>query len=306
MVTAADTPLLEVRGVSKTFDGTVRALDDVSITVHRNEIVGVVGENGAGKSTLMKILVGVYAPDGGQLCYQGRQIPFPRNPKEAAIRGISIVYQEQGVVPGMKVYEFLFLGHEDRYTRFSVLQTERMKRHARQILEELHAKCDVESLMQDLPLSTQKMVEIVRAILSVRLEQGTDHSKAFERLGTPDAKKVAEKAGVADPQNDPKCLKCHTTAYGAAPAQLGKKYAKEEGITCEACHGPGGGHVKARLGSDEGGDGFVNVPDTEITKVPAEKVCTTCHNKESPTFKPFKYADAKKKIAHPDPRKAGK
>ncbi len=127
MVTASDIPLLEVRGVSKTFDGIVRALDDVSITVRRNEIVGVVGENGAGKSTLMKILVGVYAPDGGELCYQGRPIPFPKNPKEAATRGISTVYQEQGVVPCLRVYEFLFLGHEDRYTRLSVLQTEKMK-----------------------------------------------------------------------------------------------------------------------------------------------------------------------------------
>ena len=59
MATPIDTPLLEVRGVSKVFDGVVHALDDVSITVHQNEIVGVVGENGAGKSTLMKILVGV-------------------------------------------------------------------------------------------------------------------------------------------------------------------------------------------------------------------------------------------------------
>jgi len=187
MGTPIDTSLLEVRGVSKTFDEVVRALDDVSITVYPNEIVGVVGENGAGKSTLMKILVGVYAPDKGELYYGGKQVPFPKNPKEAATRGISTVYQEKGVIPLLRVYQFLLLGHEDKYTKFSRLQTDRMKKHARQILEELHVKCDVESYMYELPLSTQKMVEIVRAILSVRLAQGDDHGTSIIILDEPTA-----------------------------------------------------------------------------------------------------------------------
>ena len=187
MGTPIDTSLLEVRGVSKTFDEVVRALDDVSITVYPNEIVGVVGENGAGKSTLMKILVGVYAPDKGELHYGGRQIPFPENPKEAAIKGISTVYQEKGVIPLLRVYQFLLLGHEEKYVKFSRLQTNRMKKHAREVLEELHVKCDVESYMYELPLSTQKMVEIVRAILSVRLAQGDDHGTSIIILDEPTA-----------------------------------------------------------------------------------------------------------------------
>jgi ABC-type sugar transport system ATPase subunit len=182
-----DCALLEVRGVSKTFDGVVRALDDVTISVHQNEIVGVVGENGAGKSTLMKILVGVYTPDKGELYCGGKQVPFPKNPKEAAIRGISTVYQEKGVIPLLRVYQFLLLGHEDKYVKFSRLQTDRMKKQAREILEELHVKCDVESYMYELPLSTQKMVEIVRAILSVRLEQGDDHVTSIIILDEPTA-----------------------------------------------------------------------------------------------------------------------
>jgi len=178
---------LEVKGVSKTFDGVVRALDDVTISVHQNEIVGVVGENGAGKSTLMKILVGVYTPDKGELYCGGKQVPFPKNPKEAAIRGISTVYQEKGVIPLLRVYQFLLLGHEDKYVKFSRLQTDRMKKQAREILEELHVKCDVESYMYELPLSTQKMVEIVRAILSVRLAQGDDHMMSIIILDEPTA-----------------------------------------------------------------------------------------------------------------------
>ena len=118
MMMPMDDSLLEVKGVSKTFNGVVRALEEVSIAVRKNEIVGVVGENGAGKSTLMKILVGVYPPDKGELYYRGKKVPFPRNPKEAAKRGISIVYQEKGVIPWLKVYQFLFLGHEDEYVKF--------------------------------------------------------------------------------------------------------------------------------------------------------------------------------------------
>ena len=86
-----DDSLLEVQGVSKTFDGVVRALDGISLLARPNEIVGVVGENGAGKSTLMKILVGVYPPDTGEMYHKGKKVPFPKNPKEAAKRGSIIM-----------------------------------------------------------------------------------------------------------------------------------------------------------------------------------------------------------------------
>jgi len=184
--------LVEVKGVSKTFNGVVRALDEVSIAIRQNEIVGVVGENGAGKSTLMKILVGVFPPDKGEWYYKGRKVPFPKNPKEAAKRGISIVYQEQGVVPCLKVYQFLFLGHEDKYVKFSRLQIDKMKKHAREILAEIHVKCDVEDFMHELPLSTQKMVEIARAILSVRLECGDDDITPIIILDEPTAPLTVE------------------------------------------------------------------------------------------------------------------
>ncbi|MBC7217970.1 MAG: sugar ABC transporter ATP-binding protein [Candidatus Caldatribacterium sp.] len=167
-------PILEVQNVSKTFDSVVQALQGVSIAVYPSEIVGVVGENGAGKSTLMKILAGVYLPDQGTLFLRGRRVPFPRSPKEAARRGISIVYQERGVIPHLRVYQFLFLGHEEKYRGPFGLKKEKMREEARAILEEFHVICDVEDFMYELPLATQKMVEIARAILGVRLESERD------------------------------------------------------------------------------------------------------------------------------------
>jgi len=168
----SDLPIIEVRNVSKTFNGVVKALDNVSINVKENEIVSVVGENGAGKSTLMKILVGIYPPDAGEFYHKGIKVPFPRNPGEALKRGISIVYQEKGVIPHLKVYQFLFLSLEEKFTRLGRLQLERILGVAKEVLDELNIKCDITSYMYELPLSTQKMIEIARAILSIRLEHG--------------------------------------------------------------------------------------------------------------------------------------
>ena len=167
-------PLIEIRNASKTFGGVVRALDNVSIKVNEREMVGVVGENGAGKTTLMKIMVGVHQSDGGEWFYKGSKTDFPRNPREAARMGVAIVYQEDGVIPALKVYEYLFLGREDKFVHRTRLLVDKMKVVARDILQEFNIDCDVNQFMHELPLSTQKMVEIARAVLGLRLEHGDD------------------------------------------------------------------------------------------------------------------------------------
>jgi ABC-type sugar transport system ATPase subunit len=164
------TPLLEIKNVSKTFDGVVRALDNVSLSVNERQIASVVGENGAGKTTLMKILAGVYQPDVGELYYKGVKVPFPKNPKEAVRRGISIVYQERGVIPHLKVYQFLILGCEDKFIKFFRIHTGEAKKYAMEILDELRINCDPEKYMYELPIPTQKLIEIARAILNIRIE----------------------------------------------------------------------------------------------------------------------------------------
>jgi ribose transport system ATP-binding protein len=187
MVNKTGAPILRVKNVSKTFGGSVCALDDVGLEVYPNEIVGVVGENGAGKTTLMKILVGVHAPDQGEWEHNGVVVPFPRNPKEAARKGISIVYQERGVIPSLKVYQFLFLGNEEKYERKWGLQIGKMKKYAREILDEFHVQCGIDDFMYDLHLSTQKMVEITKAVLRIRLEQDKETTDSVIILDEPTA-----------------------------------------------------------------------------------------------------------------------
>jgi hypothetical protein len=120
------------------------------------------------------------------------------------------------------------------------------------------------------------------------------HAKTYTQLGEKAGKEVAEKAGVkGDPQKAKECLECHVTAYGVDKEQLDKGYKAEEGVTCEACHGPGEKYKRTHIKKkdDAKKQGFVLKPD--------EKSCKVCHNKKSPTYKEFKYDEKVKKIAHP-------
>ena len=103
-------PLIEARTVSKSFPG-VRALDNVSVAVYPAEVLAVVGENGAGKSTLMKLLAGVYQPDGGELRLDGHAVRFP-TPGDALDAGVVLIHQELSLAENLSVLDNLFLGRE--------------------------------------------------------------------------------------------------------------------------------------------------------------------------------------------------
>jgi len=123
------------------------------------------------------------------------------------------------------------------------------------------------------------------------------HFRAFETLKTDQAKKAAEEAGLtADPTEAPECLKCHTTGYGLDAARFQKGFVKDDGVTCEACHGPGSGYWKPAVMKDHAKSVAAGL--TEIT----EETCTICHKAEGNAhFKGFNYEEALQKIAHPIP-----
>ena len=104
------TPALEVRSIDKHF-GAVQALTDVSISVAPGEVLGVVGDNGAGKSTLMKVISGVYRPDGGEILLAGKPVHF-RSPRDARDGGIETIYQDLALADHLDVGANIFLGRE--------------------------------------------------------------------------------------------------------------------------------------------------------------------------------------------------
>lgn len=125
------------------------------------------------------------------------------------------------------------------------------------------------------------------------------HSKAFATLATDAAKALAKEKGIDDPQTSVECLQCHVTGYNAPAAQLGDKYDKAEGVTCESCHGPGENYYKKA--TMEGITKGEIDPATVGLITPEEALCRTCHNEKSPSFKGFDFDKFKAKIAHPIP-----
>jgi cytochrome c554/c'-like protein len=136
--------------------------------------------------------------------------------------------------------------------------------------------------------------------------KGTQHAKAFERLSSEEAKKLGAEKGVADPSKADACVSCHVTAFGVPEEQIKKGFDRAQGIQCEACHGPGEQHMKARFAAAAKGDaaqGYVQVPADEIIAVPKQDTCVKCHNEKSPSYKPFCFHEFEAKVRHLNPKK---
>lgn len=155
-----DDPVLEVDAVDKSFPG-VRALSQVTFTLLPGQVHALVGENGAGKSTLIKVMTGVYQPDGGQLRVSGEPQQFA-NPLEAQRAGISTIYQEVNLIPLMSVARNLFLGREPR--RGGILDIRRMNAEAAEVLVGYGLAIDVSRPLRTLGLGAQQMVALARAV----------------------------------------------------------------------------------------------------------------------------------------------
>ncbi|ADN02988.1 sugar ABC transporter ATP-binding protein [Spirochaeta thermophila] len=154
-------PVVSLRGIKKSFPG-VQALKGVDLEIHPGEVVGLLGENGAGKSTLMKILSGVYAPDEGEILWEGRPVQF-QSVFDAQRQGISIIFQEFNLCPNTSVLDNLFLGRE--VSRGLFLDYRKMREEARGIFSYLDVDIPLDRPVGELSVALQQMVEIAKALL---------------------------------------------------------------------------------------------------------------------------------------------
>jgi len=128
--------------------------------------------------------------------------------------------------------------------------------------------------------------------------QESKHSKAFVTLATPFAKELLKKAGKeGDPQKSPVCLECHSTGYGKDKSTFAATFKIEEGVTCEACHGPGSAYRSISIMKDK--EKFLASGGI----IPKEKDCLKCHTPKAHQLFEFKFEERAKKIAHPVPKK---
>lgn len=153
-------PLLEAKGLRKSFNG-VEVLHSVDLVLESGKAVALVGENGAGKSTLMKILMGEYKPDGGEIYFNGEQIEF-QNPHQALMHGISMIFQEMSPFPNLTVAENIFVGRECR--KFIFLKKKEQRKQAERLLDGLGIRLDVNRKVKDLTVSELQLLEIAKAV----------------------------------------------------------------------------------------------------------------------------------------------
>ena len=152
--------LLQMEGICKSFPG-VKALDNVSLTVHRGTVHALMGENGAGKSTLMKCLFGMYNKDKGHIYLEGKEIDF-KSSKEALDNGVAMVHQELNQALKRNVMDNIWLG---RYpTKGIAVDEKKMYRDTMAVFKELDINVDPYRIMSTMPVSQRQMVEIAKAV----------------------------------------------------------------------------------------------------------------------------------------------
>src|SRR5580765_1978493 len=154
-------PILEMRKISKRFPGVI-ALDAVDLSIFPGEVVALAGENGAGKSTLMKILGGVYHPDGGSIFVNGEETAI-RSVSDATSKHIGFVHQELNVLDNLTVAENVFLGREPRPLAFLVDRT-KLNSDTEIYLKRLGLDVPGKAPLSNLSIAQQQMVEIAKAL----------------------------------------------------------------------------------------------------------------------------------------------
>ncbi|GIF06437.1 ATP-binding cassette domain-containing protein [Actinoplanes siamensis] len=159
----AATPLLELRGIDKSF-GPVQVLHDVELSVYPGEVTALVGDNGAGKSTLVKCISGIYPIDAGTVTFDGRQVAI-HSPREAAELGIEVVYQDLALCDNLDIVQNMFLGREK--VRGVVLDEPTMEQMAGETLASLSVRTvkSLRQLVASLSGGQRQTVAIAKAVL---------------------------------------------------------------------------------------------------------------------------------------------
>jgi D-xylose transport system ATP-binding protein len=164
VATADQTPLLELRGVSKSF-GSVQALTDVDLEVRNGEVMALVGDNGAGKSTLIKAIAGIHGVDHGEFIFEGRPVHIS-GPKDAAKLGIEVVYQDLALCDNLDVVQNMYLGRE-AHDAFMRLREPVMEQKTAETLKSLRVTTirSIRQAVATLSGGQRQSVAVARAVM---------------------------------------------------------------------------------------------------------------------------------------------
>ena len=152
---ASGSSLMSIRGVTKSF-GTNAVLKGINLEIARGEVLALIGGNGAGKSTLMKIIMGIYTLDEGEIRMDGQPIRLGK-PAAALAQGIYLVPQEPLLFPNMTVRENILMGFKENGSELQ----KRLENH----MKELGFKLNLQRKANTLSIAEQQLVEILRGLM---------------------------------------------------------------------------------------------------------------------------------------------
>ncbi len=155
--------LIDLRNIRKEFSGVV-ALDDISLTIRPGEIHCLAGENGSGKSTVIKVISGVYQPDGGAISINGKSFS-KLSPITAIAEGVQVIYQDFSLFGNLTVAENLAMNVHLRQKR-RLMNWRETRAIAREAVERLGVDLDLNAEVGNLPTAGKQLVAIARALMS--------------------------------------------------------------------------------------------------------------------------------------------
>jgi len=155
--------VLKIDSISKHFPG-VQALNKVSFGLEKGKIYGLVGENGAGKSTLVKILMGLYQPDSGEIIVKGKKVTIsdPTFAREKC--GIDTVFQEHSLIPQMSIAENIFLDKLEKYYTNGVINYRKLREDAKRALKAVNLDMDVSLPAGEISEGEKSLIEFARSL----------------------------------------------------------------------------------------------------------------------------------------------
>jgi len=182
-------PLLEVRGVGKTF-GSLRALEEIDMTVAANSFHGLIGPNGSGKSTLLKAIAGVHFPTTGTVTCDKRDITRAA-PSARSRAGLSLKFQITAVLNQLSVYDNVLLALQAHRSIWALLRSaSRTELHGEVMdaLERFHLADRADDLAGELSHGQQQWLEITMALTQnpklLLLDEPTGGMSPEERRAT--------------------------------------------------------------------------------------------------------------------------
>ena len=149
---------IQMNSITKSF-GTLKANEDVNLTVLNGEIHALLGENGAGKSTLMNMLSGIYSPDSGSIFINGKQVRFA-SPKDSIAMGIGMIHQHFKLIDVLTARENIIIGQKGSFFTKGKSVSEEIKK----LSDEYGLDIDPDKKVYDMSVGEKQTLEIIKVL----------------------------------------------------------------------------------------------------------------------------------------------